>query len=140
MKTIWKAGAAALLAFSSATGASAQSSITSAPQSDYPIDEYIAVIGPQDLYSSDGVRLTRPWQIIRQDRANYHQFGRRDAADGVDTFFASRGNRAKLETMLANGFITGQAARDIVAGGAFVRVHILGRGSTGRSVQIEVAR
>jgi hypothetical protein len=140
MNTIWKASAAVLFAVSAAASASAQSSITSAPHSDSPIEEYIAFIGPHDLYSSDGLRLTRPWQIIRQDRANYHYFGQRDAGDTSDTFFASRGNRASLESMLADGFISSQAARDIVAGGAFVRVQIIGRGFTGRFVQVEVAR
>lgn len=140
MKTLWKIGIAAASLAVPSVSATAQSSITTAPQSDYLLEEYVGVIGPQDLYNSDGARLTKPWQIIRQDRANYHLFGRRDAADGSDTFFSSRGNRAKLEKMLAVGFISQQAARDIVEGGAFVRVQILGRGATGHSVQIEVVR
>ena len=121
-----------------ATIAQAQSSITRAPRADVLLDDYVAFIGPQDLYNSDGVRLRQPSAIIRQDRANFHLFGRRDEADTADTFFASRANRAKLESMLADGFISGPAARDIVAGGVLVYVEIYGQPVVGRSVRVEV--
>ncbi|MBX3597758.1 MAG: hypothetical protein KF874_09340 [Rhizobiaceae bacterium] len=122
------------------TSAASQSTITNAPPRDHLIDEYVAYIGPQDLVNSNGVRLTAPWQIIRQDRANYHQFGRADRMDTGDTFFQSRSNRAKMEAMLASGYISSSAARDIVSGGVLVRVEIWGSNGFGRSVHVEVAR
>jgi hypothetical protein len=118
----------------------AQSSITSAPSSDYLLDQYVAYVGPQDLFNSSGQRLTKPWQIVRQDRANFHLFGRGDRLDGPDAFFGLAENRERLEYMLRSGHISQQAARDIVVGGVLVHVQIYGRGTTGRSVHISVAR
>ena len=48
---------------------------TAAAKADGLIEEYNAYIGEEDLYNSYGERLSEPWQIIRQDRANYHRFG-----------------------------------------------------------------
>lgn len=52
------------------------------------IEEYRAYISERDLHNSAGERLTRPWEIIRQDRANYHKFGVPDLDDYYDGFFA----------------------------------------------------
>lgn len=118
----------------------AQSTISSAPEGAYLLDSYVAYIGPADLRNSAGVRLTEPWQIIRQDRANVHRFGRADPGDGWDTFFGDADNRAKMELMLRSGWIEPQAARNIVAGGALVLVEVYGRNGLGTSVNISVAR
>ncbi|GLU25430.1 MULTISPECIES: hypothetical protein [Brucella/Ochrobactrum group] len=67
-----------------------------------PIDTYYARLSERDHYSSSGQRLTKVAGIIRQDRANVHQFGKVDAEDEKDKFFSSKENRAKLENMLAN--------------------------------------
>jgi hypothetical protein len=66
-------------------------------------ESYIARLGPTDHFNSNGVRLTSAAAIIRQDRANYHQFEKRDPEDEGDRFFASIENRAILERMLENG-------------------------------------
>ena len=67
-----------------------------------PIDTYYARLSERDHYSSSGQRLTKVAGIVRQDRANVHQFGKVDAEDEKDKFFSSKDNRAKLENMLAN--------------------------------------
>jgi hypothetical protein len=119
--------------------AAAQSSMSSSDDFDL-LDQYVAYIGPDDLYNSQGDRLREPWQIIRQDRANYHRFDIQDDLDEGDTFFAEAENRAIMEDMLRNGSISRAAARDVVAGGALVLVEIYGRRGVGYAVQITTAR
>ena len=122
------------------TSSHAQSSITSLPRPDRLIEAYVAEIGYHDLFNSSGVPLTRPWQVLRQDRANFHAFGIRDRFDEWDSFFADPLNRAIMESMLRSGSISPQAARDIMSGQAVVVIQIYGHGRTGRSVHVKVAR
>lgn len=104
------------------------------------IDSYVAHISENDLFNSNGVRLTQPWQIIRQDRANFHRFGLRDPGDEGDSFFASAKNREIMERMLRNGRISPQAARDVVGGNATILVQIYGTGSVGRYIAVTTSR
>ncbi|TCO72136.1 hypothetical protein [Rhodovulum euryhalinum] len=104
------------------------------------LEEYVAVIGQRDLYNSKGLRLTEPWQILRQDRANFHRYGLRDPGDQGDRFFADMANRGAMEQMLMRGWMDPAAARDIVVGGASVVVRIWGRGGRGDHVTVEVWR
>lgn len=122
------------------SSAVAQSIIRSAPAEHELIESYVAHIGRRDLMNSNGARLNEPWQILRQDRANFHRFGIQDADDEWDSFFGNTNNRAAFENMLRNGSISPQAARDIVRGGATVLVEIYGSGNVGRSVVVTVAR
>ncbi len=131
----------AALGFVALAGAAqGQSVIQSAPSGNVLIDSYAAQIGPRDLVNSNGARLTQPWQVLRQDRANYHRFGIRDRGDEWDSFFHDADNRAAFENMLRSGSISPQAARDIMRGGAVVLVEIYGRGGVGSSVVVTVAR
>lgn len=107
-------------------------------RSDEVIDGYSAYIGQDDLYNSNGQRLTQPWQIIRQDRANFHKFGLRQRGDENDNYFASEANRAKAEAMLQNGQISPAAARRIVRGDVMIHVMIYGKGTVGRSLEVVV--
>jgi hypothetical protein len=118
--------------------ASAQSSVT-ATHSNNLIETYRAFIGQADLFNSNGVRLSQPWQIIRQDRANFHQFGVRDRGDESDSFFADAGNRQALETMLRNGTMTQEAASMIVHGNVWIDVSIYGSGGSGRWIDVTVS-
>ena len=102
------------------------------------IGSYRAWIGNADLYASDGARLTRPWQILRQDRANVHRFGIVDPGDQNDAFFASANARAIMERMVMNGSINPSAARRMAGGGVMVTVSIYGRGSRGDYVDVIV--
>lgn len=107
-------------------------------KADEVIDGYSAYIGQDDLYNSNGVRLTEALQIIRQDRANFHKFGLRQRGDEDDSYFASESNRAKAEAMLQNGEISPAAARRIVRGDVTVHVMIYGKGTVGRSLEVIV--
>jgi hypothetical protein len=98
-------------------------------------ESYIARLGPADHFNSNGVRLTSAAAIIRQDRANYHQFGKADKEDQGDDFFASKENRATLERMLANGQSTPGAIAEVVNGTPLVEV-IVCRGSQGDFINV----
>lgn len=126
-----------LLAASVVDAAAAQSTITR-DSSARLIESYRAYIGSDDLYNSKGERLTLPWQIIRQDRANYHAYRRRDRGDQGDSFFSQASNRQKLEAMLANGDIANDAGNLIVRGNVWIKVDIYGRGDIGEWVDIHV--
>jgi hypothetical protein len=104
------------------------------------VGSYVAYIGRDDLYNSSGARLTEPWQILRQDRANFHRYGISQRGDEWDSFFGSIENRAIMERMVMNGSIDRQAAQNLVRGDATVFVRIYGRGSRGDSVQVTVVR
>lgn len=92
--------------------------------SDELVDEYNAYIGRDDLYNSNGERLREPWQIIRQDRANFYKFGIRQDGDEADRFFASVENRAKAERMIRSGTITPDARRSLLRGDCMINVKV----------------
>ena len=97
------------------------------------IGAYTAVIGPQDLRNSRGQPLTEPWQILRQDRANFHRFGIRQPGDESDPFFGAVENRAAMERMVMRGGMDPAVARAILSGGARIAVRIYSFGDgTGR--------
>ncbi len=102
------------------------------------IGSYSAYIGEDDLYNSNGERLTKPWQILRQDRANFHKYGVSQPGDEDDDFFASANNRANMEYMVQHGTIARSAARALVRGDVMVTVEIYGRGNTGDFVNVTV--
>ncbi|HEY4202601.1 MAG TPA: hypothetical protein VGM83_18780 [Devosiaceae bacterium] len=130
---------ALLLCASLSVPAEAQSSISSA-KGDQLIETYTAFIGPKDIVNSNGQKLTQPWQVVRQDRANYHRYGIRDRLDENDTFFSDANNRAALEDMLRHGSISKDAARDLLSGHAVIQVEIYGHGDVGTSVEITTSR
>ena len=111
-----------------------------AAHADELVGAYVAYIGQQDLYNSRGVRLSAPWQVLRQDRANYHRFGISQPGDEWDPFFGSIDNRAAMERMIMNGRIDPGARQNLLQGGATVFVRIYGAGGVGRYVNVTVAR
>ncbi|KPQ06727.1 MAG: hypothetical protein HLUCCA12_08965 [Rhodobacteraceae bacterium HLUCCA12] len=123
LKLVLAAGLAALPA-----AAGAQSLIAS----------YVAYIGPEDLRNSRGQRLGEYWQIIRQDRANYHRFGIRHQQDEWDPYFADAGNRAALEQMVMRGDVDPYSRRMIVQGNVPVFVELFGQGNRITSVRVQV--
>lgn len=104
------------------------------------LDSYVAVIGEADLYNSQGKRLTEPWQILRQDRANVHRFGIWQEGDYNDSFFANKDNRALMERIVMDGYIDPIAARGIVRGNVTVVVKIFESSSGVPSVDVRVYR
>jgi len=88
------------------------------------LEGYVAQLSERDHFNSNGQRLTTAAAIIRQDRANFHRFGLRDAADEDDKFFADEGNRAALERLLEHGRADPGVILRIVNGTPLVRVEV----------------
>jgi hypothetical protein len=89
-----------------------------------PLETYTARLSEKDHFNSNGERLRTAAGIIRQDRANYHEFRRRDGEDEGDRFFASKANRARLEALLLNGHTTRSANDAIINGTPLVTVEV----------------
>lgn len=89
-----------------------------------PRASYVARLSWQDHHASDGVRLDTVAGIIRQDRANFHRFGRRDPEDESDPVFGSTANRGTLERMLLRGSVTARARQAILRGEPLISVQI----------------
>src|ERR1700720_3721220 len=85
------------------------------------IESYTAFLSEADHFNSNGQRLTSAAAIIRQDRANYHRFGRRDPDDQDDMFFANAENRDALERMLERGQASPGVLSRIVNGTVLIR-------------------
>lgn len=104
------------------------------------IGSYVAYIGEADLYNSRGRRLDAPWQVLRQDRANFHRYGISQPGDEWDPFFGNYDNRALMERMLRNGTMQKKARSRIMRGGSTVFVRIYGRGNRADYIQVTVSR
>jgi hypothetical protein len=89
-----------------------------------PLEIYVARLSAQDHYNSNGVRLLTVAGIIRQDRANYHEFGKRDRDDTDDVFFASVANRARLEALLLHGVMSPATKNEILNGTPLITVEV----------------
>ena len=87
-------------------------------------EAYYARISVADHYNSSGVPLDNAAAIIRQDRANFHEFGIRDAEDQSDAFFAIKANGARLEALLRAGRMDKFTASAIVRGTPLVYVEV----------------
>ena len=92
------------------------------------LNEYTARLSEQDHFSSDGVRLTSPAAIIRQDRANFYKFHRADAEDEADRYFDTAEHRERLEQMLAHGHTDRRAYKAIVDGTPLIHVVVYREG------------
>jgi hypothetical protein len=87
-------------------------------------ESYVARLSAADHFNSRGERLSSAAAIIRQDRANFYLFGKRDAEDEDDAFFASKDNRAKLEWMLEHGQSSRAVLAEIVNGTPLIEVTV----------------
>ncbi|MCK3655894.1 hypothetical protein A4G19_09015 [Pasteurellaceae bacterium Macca] len=67
---------------------------------------YTAQISEMDKYNSSGTYLGKGYTkstlaaILRQDRANYYVYGKRDAYDEADCVMHSKANRATFERLI----------------------------------------
>lgn len=86
-------------------------------QADQLLGSYVARISDNDHHASDGYRLDTAAQMVRQDRANWHKFGRGDREDQHDPWFGSTAARAKFERMLNKGSAMSQATRRAIVNG-----------------------
>lgn len=98
---------------------------TLSASADSLICSYVARLSPRDHRASDGYPLRDVAAIIRQDRANFHKFGVRDAEDEPDTFFGSARNRENLESMLRRRRFNPSVASAIINGNPLVQVNVM---------------
>ena len=101
------------------------------------VESYTAFLSEADHFNSNGQRLTSAAAIIRQDRANFHRFGRGDPGDEGDRFFASIDNRAAMERMLERGSASSAAISAIVNRTPLIRVDIY-RDAGGHLIRVTV--
>jgi hypothetical protein len=109
----------------------------SAGKAQQPVESYVAFLSEADHFNSSGERLRTAAGIIRQDRANFHRFGRRDQADENDSFFSDAANREALEQMLEHGHASPGVISRIVNGTALIRVDIF-RSNSGPFIRVTV--
>ena len=58
--------------------------------------DYYTLLGPTDAFNSRGQPLDDFCAIVRQDRANWHRFNKRDSSDSGDPFFGAPEIRAMI--------------------------------------------
>lgn len=93
---------------------------------------YTARISVQDKLNSSGDPLVKgdtvspaiAAAIIRQDRANYHEFNKRDDEDTGDCYFQSKQNRALLEKRLSKGTASKASLSQIIFGNPLISVDV----------------
>lgn len=107
---------------------------------DQVLGGYQAWIGTADLYNSQGDRLSEHWQVLRQDRANYHRFGIWQDGDQWDPFFDDADARARMERLIMNGSTDPAARRAILNGNVMVNVTVWGEGGRLTWIDVEVWR
>ncbi|KUM26639.1 hypothetical protein AU467_20740 [Mesorhizobium loti] len=81
------------------------------------LGSYVARISERDHHASDGYPLESAAQMVRQDRANWHKFRRRDSDDQGDPWFRGNDDRAQLERMLERGGAMSSATRRAIVNG-----------------------
>ncbi|MEZ2331918.1 hypothetical protein AB6802_19530 [Mesorhizobium sp. RCC_202] len=86
-------------------------------RADDMLGSYTARISDRDHRASDGYPLSSAAQMVRQDRANYHKFHRRDGDDQGDPWFRTDGSRADLQRMLERGGAMSGATRSAIVNG-----------------------
>jgi len=98
---------------------------TAAARADDMLGSYVARISDRDHHASDGFQLDSAAQMVRQDRANWHKFRRRDADDQGDDWFRSNDDRANLQRMLQRGgAMSSSTKRAIVNGEPLIQVDV----------------
>jgi len=92
---------------------------------------YQARISPEDKFNSAGEPLKKNGSdvaivaaILRQDRANYHVFNKRDPEDQTDCVFDQKKNREIFERFVRNGSISGEASYSIINGNPLINVEV----------------
>lgn len=89
------------------------------------LGSYTARLSDNDHYNSNGKKLDTAAQVVRQDRANWHRFGRGDPEDEDDPWFTSNSKRAEFEKLLnRSGAISQAARRTIMNGEPVVKVTV----------------
>ena len=98
---------------------------TAAARADDMLGSYVARISDRDHHASDGFQLDSAAQMVRQDRANWHKFHRRDSDDEGDGWFRTNDQRADLQRMLErSGAMSSSTKRAIVNGEPLIQVDV----------------
>ncbi|TIO31177.1 hypothetical protein [Mesorhizobium sp.] len=98
---------------------------TGTTNADEMLGSYVARISHRDHFASDGYALGNAAQMVRQDRANWHKFRRRDSDDENDVWFRTNGQRTELQRMLErSGAMNGSTRRAIVNGEPLIQVDV----------------
>lgn len=84
---------------------------------------YRARLSRQDHWNSRGRPVKRAAEIIRQDRANYHKFYKRDPEDQNDSVFSTTENRSRRMSLLKRA-IPSYVATQIKRGTPLIEVKI----------------
>ncbi|KRB15076.1 hypothetical protein ASD99_12490 [Mesorhizobium sp. Root695] len=96
-----------------------------AAHADDMLGSYVARISDRDHQASDGYALDNAAQMVRQDRANWHKFHRRDRDDEGDGWFRTNDQRADLQRMLERGgAMSSSTKRAIVNGEPLIQVDV----------------
>lgn len=111
MSKFRKLSAAGLLAGLVATTAAFE-----AAANDY-LGSYVARLSRVDHFASDGYPLDNAAQVVRQDRANVHRFGRADREDDFDPWFRTNAQRARLQNLLQRPGALGPRVRQAIMRG-----------------------
>jgi hypothetical protein len=92
---------------------------------DQYLGSYVARISDRDHHASDGYELGSAAQMVRQDRAYWHKFGRGDRGDEGDPWFRTNAQRERLQAMLERRGAIGTAAnRAIINGEPLIQVDV----------------
>lgn len=89
-------------------------------------ETYCARLGPADHFNSSGARLKSVGAVIRQDRANFHEFGIRDRGDQSDPIFGDKASREALQRSIDRNMTDAADQRAILQGTPYVCVTIDG--------------
>ncbi|TIV25891.1 MAG: hypothetical protein E5V90_25425 [Mesorhizobium sp.] len=99
--------------------------VAGSARADDMLGSYVARISDRDHRASDRYPLSSAAQMVRQDRANWHKFHRRDSDDQGDPWFRSDGSRADLQRMLERGgAMSSSTRRAIVNGEPLIEVDV----------------
>lgn len=94
----------------------------SASAREQPLETYYATLSAWDRIDGMGHRLTSVADIVRQDRANYHNRHLRDPSDIGDRYFRKEANRRQIPALLAAGRMDADTTRRILEQRPRVRV------------------
>ena len=102
------------------------------------VARYKAFLFDPDHTDASGAPLDEAWQVLREDRVNFHDRDVRQADDQTDPVFADAAYRDRIEEMVANGNLTEGAARKIVERNVLVAVDIYERGGEPERLDVSV--
>ncbi|MEL7686413.1 hypothetical protein AAG596_02835 [Citromicrobium bathyomarinum] len=144
-----RAALAALLIPLALTAAGCSAETEDAPPAAEPVAEetraplklagqYRAFLYEPDHQAATGGRHTEAWQVLREDRVNFHARDVSQADDQTDPVFGEAANRERIEAMVANGNLTEQSARKIVERNVLVAVDIYTRDGEPERLDVSV--